>query len=270
MKYVIDNDLHIHSHISLCSSDSEQTNDRILEYAEKEGIKTLCLTNHFWDEAIAGASESYQKQNLEHILAAKPLPQRSGIRFLFGCETELDRFMTLGLAREHFDLFDFIVIPITHMQLLGFTVFDDDVADARARASTWVKRLDAVLSMDLPFHKIGLAHLTCIHIARHSRSEYLETLSLISDEDLVRLFTRAAELGVGIELNSVDMGYDEGEEDTVLRIYRFAKRCGCKFYLASDAHHPSSFKCARERFARAIDALELAESDKFYINLNGF
>ena len=266
MKYVIDNDLHIHSEISLCSSDPEQTNERILEYAEKEGIKTLCLTNHFWDETVAGASEWYKNQNLEHILAAKPLPQRRGIKFLFGCETELDKFMTLGLSRERFDLFDFIVIPITHMQLRGFTVFDEDVVDARSRANAWVKRLDAVLSMDLPFHKIGLAHLTCIHIARHSRSEYLETLRLISDEDLTRLFTRAAELGVGIELNSVDMGYDECEEDTVLRIYRFAKRCGCKFYLASDAHHPNVFDHVIERFSRAIDALELTENDKFHIN----
>ena len=265
-KYVIDNDLHIHSHISLCSNNPEQTNERILEYAEKEGIKTLCLTNHFWDEAVAGASEWYQKQNSEHILAAKPLPERDGIKFLFGCETELDKFMTLGLSREKFDLFDFIVIPITHMHLRGFTVFEEDVVDARAKANAWVKRLDAVLSMDLPFHKIGLAHLTCIHIARHSREEYLETLRLISDEDLIGLFTRAAKLGVGIELNSVDMGYEDDEADTVLRIYRFAKACGCKFYLASDAHHPNAFERAPERFARAIDALELTESDKFRIN----
>ena len=107
MKYIVDNDLHIHSQLSLCSSDPEQTNERILEYAEENGLKTICLTNHFWDETVDGASGWYAKQDFSHLSMARPLPRSENVRFLFGCETELDRFLTLGVSKERFDLFDF-------------------------------------------------------------------------------------------------------------------------------------------------------------------
>ena len=96
MKYVIDNDLHIHSKISSCSKDPEQTNERILRYAEENGLRTICLTDHFWDETVEGASNWYRPQNYKHIAAAKPLPQGTDVRFLFGCETELNKGFTLG------------------------------------------------------------------------------------------------------------------------------------------------------------------------------
>ena len=67
---IIDNDLHIHSKISSCSADPQQTNERILSYAVKNGLKTICLTDHFWDETVEGASKWYMPQNYEHIAAA--------------------------------------------------------------------------------------------------------------------------------------------------------------------------------------------------------
>ena len=118
--------------------------------------------------------------------------------------------------------------------------------------------------MELPFRKIGLAHLTCGLIAP-KREEYLETLSLIPEKDMIRLFEKAARLGVGIELNLDDMAFSVGEEELVLRPYRIAKKQGCKFYLGSDAHHPKHFEKAVVYFNRAIDLLELTEEDKFLL-----
>ncbi|MBR6552918.1 MAG: hypothetical protein IKT89_08795, partial [Clostridia bacterium] len=100
-----------------------------------------------------------------------------------------------------------------------------------------MKRFEAVLGMDLPFHKIGIAHLTCGLIAPN-REEYLEVIELIDTDEMKRVFKKAAKLGVGIELNSADMKFNEKEADIILRPYRIAKECGCKFYLGSDAHHP--------------------------------
>ena len=80
-----------------------------------------------------------------------------------------------------------------------------------------------------------------------------------------RLFEKAAGLGVGIELNSSDMDFTEEEADVVLRPYRIAKKCGCKFYCGSDAHHPNTLDRAKALFERAIDLLELTEEDKFII-----
>ena len=84
MEFQIDHDIHIHSQISSCSRHPEQTNENILAYAKKNGLTTICLTDHYWDERIAGPSGWYAPQNTAHIKAALPLPQAEGIRFLFG------------------------------------------------------------------------------------------------------------------------------------------------------------------------------------------
>lgn len=257
----VDHDLHIHSEISLCSNDPEQTTERILRYAKENDLSTVCLTDHFWDETVEGASDWYKKQDWAHITKALPLPEEKGIKFLFGVETELNKELTLGVSRERMDELDFIIIPTTHFHMRGYTITEEDAASPENRAKAWVRRLDAVLNMDLPFHKVGIAHLACGLIAP-TREEYLETLNRIPEYEMIRLFTKAAKLGVGIELNSSDMNPAEGEEDTVFRMFRIAKKCGCKFYFGSDAHHPKGLDEAKAIFDRAIDAIGLEESDK--------
>lgn len=265
MKYIVDNDLHIHSWLSSCSSDAEQTATRMLEYAEENGLKTICVTDHFWDEAVGGANSWYATQNYEHISLIKPLPKKAGIEFLFGCEAELDGHLRLALSKERYNQFDFIVVPTTHFHM---SLIENEGESAKSRADAWVRRLDAVLNMGLPFHKVGIAHLTCPLIAR-TREEYLEILELIPDSEMIRLFSKAAQLGVGIELNAGDMNFAEEEADVVLKPYRIAKRCGCKFYLGSDAHHPDKFEWTKSVLERAIELLELEEKDKFVVGKRG-
>lgn len=263
MKYVIDNDLHIHSQISLCSNDPQQTPERILQYAEENGLKTICLTDHFWDESVDGASQWYKMQDYSHISTALPLPQSENVRFLFGCETELDKYFHIGISPERFDKFDFVIIPTTHFHMTDFTV-PAAVQEPSDKAKLWVERLYKVLDMDLPFRKIGLAHLTCPLIDR-SRENYLKTIDCIPETDLKNVFAVAAAKGVGIELNSSDMSFNESEADTVLRVYRAARDAGCKFYLGSDAHHPDELCKAKGIFERAVNLLGLEETDKFKI-----
>ena len=265
MKYIFDNDLHIHSQLSLCSGNPEQTPERILQYAKENGVKTLCLTDHFWDETVPGASGWYAKQNSTWISAWGEMPKDDEVRFLFGVETDMDKFMTVGMAKENYDKYDFVVIPTTHLHMMDFTLNPEDNS-IESRAELWVKRLDALLSKDIPFHKIGIAHLACRLIKGGlDDSAYVKILDLIQDEDMERLFTKAAKLGCGIELNQSDMSLRVGEEESVLRMFRIAKKCGCKFYCGSDAHSPGYFDRTKEIFERAIDLLELTEDDKFHI-----
>ncbi len=264
MKFIIDHDLHIHSQISSCSSDPEQNNERILQYAIDNGFNTICLTDHLWDSSVEGADCWYEPQNYDHIAQAKPLPQTEGVRFLFGCETEVNRYLKLGLSKEKFVFFDFIIVPTTHLHMKGMTISEEDAASVEGRAKVWLQRLDAVLNLDLPFKKVGIAHLTCPLIAP-TREEYCQVLDLLPNEELERLFSKAAKLGVGIELNATDMSFPDDKADTVLRIYRIAKKCGCKFYCGSDAHHPPKLELAKAIFERAVKLLDLSESDKFKI-----
>ena len=157
-----------------------------------------------------------------------------------------------------------MVIPTTHLHMTGFTYEETDNTPEK-KAELWLKRLDALLNMDLPFHKIGIAHLACNLIFSGSREKYIETLNLLPEDELKKLFTKAAKLGCGIELNYSDMSFGDEEADDVLRMFRIAKDCGCKFYFGSDAHHPSGFEKTKVVFERAIDLLGLTEDDKFII-----
>lgn len=265
MKYVIDHDLHIHSELSYCSGDPEQNTANILEYAKREGLKQICLTDHLWDKAAGKPSEWYGHQDIPHLWQALPLPQADGVEFLFGCETELNKDNVLGLAPENFDKFDFIIIPTTHLHMHGFTIDEKDFS-VEGRREKWIERFDAVLRMDLPFGKVGIAHMTCPLMGRDTPGMHLEILDGIPDAAYRELFARAAKAGVGIELNFPVLGYSEEDLPRALRPYLLAKDCGCKFYLGSDAHTPRGLAGQRRRAERYVELLDLSEEDKFIIS----
>ena len=261
--FLLNHDLHIHSQLSACSADPEQTTARLLQYAEDNGFTDICLTDHYWDEDVPGASKWYAPQNTSHLLEALPLPQSDRVRFHFGCETEMDMHCTIGLSEKKMEMFDFIIIPTTHLHMAGFTI--DGSADAAERADAWIKRLDNVLNRDLPFEKIGIAHLTCSLIANKCPFSHTDILRLISDETMRELFSLAAKRKVGIELNFNALKLNEETRAEMLRPYLIAKECGCKFYMGSDAHHPANLNTAKENFRRIAERLELTEADRFHL-----
>ena len=264
MKFVSDHDLHIHSGISLCSNDAAQTPERLLRYAKDNGLRQICITDHFWDDKVCEAIPWYAEQNFEHISVAKPLPQSDKVQFLFGCETEIRHDLVLGVAKERFDEFDFIIIPTTHLSFEDFTITERDNVSFKARAEAWVRRLDFVLSSDLPFHKIGIPHLTCGLISPLREQRY-EVVKEIPENEMYRLFKQAAKVGVGIELNSHDFMFADSDASVALVPYQIAKECGCKFYCGSDSHEVEHFEYAKDMLERAVDFLDLTEDDKFHI-----
>ena len=66
---------------------------------------------------------------------------------------------------------------------------------------------------------------------------------------------------MGIELNADDLRFGPEEEDIVLRPYRIAMECGCKFYFGSDAHTPEGLVASPPLFERAVEYLNLEDSD---------
>ena len=263
MKYVADHDIHIHSHLSSCSHDPEQTTEVILNYATECGYKYICLTDHFWDETIPGASNWYKPQNFAHISESLPLPQNDKVKFFFGCEAEMDQYLTIGVSKEVMDKLDFFIVPITHLHMSGFTRPAEDNTN-ELRVEHFIKRFNALLDYDLPAHKVGIAHLTCpLMTPEKTIDNLVECLKLISDDTFRDLFTRAAKRGYGIELN-FSSRHPEDIMEQILRPYRIAKECGCKFYLGSDMHtHGGATPKCKENFERIIDMLGLTEDMKF-------
>ncbi len=261
MKYQIDHDLHIHSMLSSCSGDPLQTKERILEYAKQNGLKKICVTDHLWDSKVPGASNWYLPQNYEHSAQILPLPQDEQVEFYFGCETDMDKYFTLGLHPSSFDDFAFINVPTTHLHMTGFTIDEADMT-LEGRKRLYIERLDKLLEMDLPFFKMGLAHPVCHNIALDF-ADHCKVLDRIDDATFARLYTKLAQKGMGFELNLRLWDYSPAQLESVMRPHRIAKACGCKFYLGCDAHHPEQLDGARAKFERMIDLLALTEEDKF-------
>ena len=266
--FVIDHDYHIHSQLSSCSRDPEQTPERILKYAEGNGFREICLTDHFWDEAVPGASGWYAPQNLAHIKEALPLPQSDKVRFLFGCETDMDKFFTVGISEKTCLEMDFIIVPTTHLHMSGFTIdasvgLGDDENAIIIRTDLYVERFRRLLEYDLPFRKVGIAHLSCGLVCKNPPGSILKVLAGIPDETFRELFTKTAKLGMGVELNLNPNLFEGENKREQFRPYFIAKECGCKFYFGSDAHHPAGLDGAFARFTAISEYLGLEESDKF-------
>ena len=261
MRYVVDHDFHIHSTVSLCCKDSEQTPQRILQYAKNNNYKKVCLTNHFWDESVKSEAEWHEAHRYNNLISVLPLPQDAEVEFLLGAETDIDYNNVLGISEERMNMLDFIVVATTHLHLAGNTV-RNKIQTPEEAADAWLNKLKALLSMNLEWHKIGIAHLTCGHILKN---ETPKVISLLSDESLYTVFDDCSQKGVGIELNMKTLFMSEEEKDILLRPYFIAKDCGCKFYLGSDAHKTSALETAKDEFENIITLLDLSENNKFIL-----
>lgn len=262
MKFKFDHDFHLHSYLSKCSSDPAQTTEAMLAYAERNGLKKICVTDHMW-ERIPYLDEWYKGQDFAHISKSLPLPRSEKVQFCFGAEIEMDKYFNLSIDPKTIDKLDFLIIPTTHMTHYGCTC-EENVSE-EGMAQLWFDRLAALLHMDLPWYKIGIAHLTCdLLTGRYPLSARGRILRRISRESMRVLFEMIAERGAGFELNfHADCGENKEENDYIFSIYELAKEAGCKFYLGSDSHFPNDFDFAPENFRAIIDRLGLEESDKF-------
>lgn len=267
MRFTYDHDLHIHSRISPCGGDPNQTTGRILQYAIDNGLKTICITDHYWDDTVPHPhGTGPAAQTTAQIRSALPLPQKDGIRFLFGAETEMDLDCTIGVGPAIVQELEFIIVPLNHLHMAGFSCRGNE--DAAERAKWIVKRFDALLSANLPYHKVGLAHFTDGLIFPGGKNT--DVLNRIPDAEYRRLFGRAAELGMGIELNMPaargemrEMTWEKDADE--LRVYMLAREMGCKFYLGSDAHTVLELGWVKRNAEKIIDLLSLQEDDKFIL-----
>ena len=271
MGYIVDHDLHIHSYGSMCSKAPEQTPARILQYALDEGFSVVALTDHFWDETVpmlqgGWGPDFYTSQNWAHITKQLPLPTAEGVRFLFGAEVDMTLDGVVGVSAHRLEQMDFLLISISHFHMTDFTITAADAATPAGRAEALLRKLERTLELDLPWHKVGLAHLLGQKVSGGDPAVHCEVIRLMQGERLTALFEKAAALGVGIELNTATFGFgSEAEREAVTAFYAHAKECGCRFFFGSDAHAPFQWEHHKERAQAMADALGLTEADIFRV-----
>ena len=271
MRYIVDHDFHIHSGGSMCSGDPMQTPARILQYGLDEGYAAVALTDHFWDETVpmprgGWGPDFYTSQNWPHITKQLPLPSHDNIRFIFGAEVDMTMDGSVGVSPERLAQMDILLISISHFHMTDFTISAADAATPEGRAKVLLDKLDLLLTYDLPWHKISLAHLTGPKLGGGDPDFHCEVLRLVQGERLTALFKKAAALGVAIELNTGTFRFgNKAEEAAVVAFYAHAKECGCKFTFGSDEHKSNGFGYHRQRGQRMADALGLTEEDIFRV-----
>ena len=260
--FPLNHDLHCHSNLSLCSNDPNCTPEAVYKLARDMGYDTICLTDHLWDAEIPGPNGFYRVQDIEHVLQGKPAANVPGIRCLFGCETDYACGGRLGLTKEHFDLFDFVVIPPNHMHFKGM-IRPLDVTTPGQMAELFTCRLEEISQLDIPMEKVGIAHLTCSLL--YSEGSICEVIRLMDGERLKVAFERFARRGAGIELNAQSFKTMEEDPEATLRLYRIAKEAGCKFYCSSDAHSIEEYAYTAQYLPPIVEALGLTEDDRYVI-----
>ena len=263
MRFPIAHDLHCHTHLSLCSVDPEQSVGNILKFAKTHGYTTQCITDHLWDPLVPGASSFYTPQHIEHVSQSLPLPKDEQVRLVFGCETEYCGGTKLGLDPRSYDKFDFIVIPPNHYHMKGL-VRPHDCDSEEKIADLLVTRLEELSRIDLPWYKVGIAHITCSLIFKEG--DQYKVYEVVDEKRFRAVMRVLAHLGAGIEINLSCFAPDwRAHEEAMLRLYRLAGEEGCKFYLASDAHHPDELSVVPERAPAVIEALGLTREDQFIL-----
>jgi len=124
-------------------------------------------------------------------------------------------------------------------------------------------RLENLLMQDLPFRKIGIAHLNCG--CMFEEGHYEDVIAAMNEERMLRIFKGFAQAGAGIEFNAdcFKTPIKRLEEDLLL--YQIAKEAGCKFYCASDAHERACLDYIPRFLPPIIEALGLDENDQYTI-----
>lgn len=258
MRYIPDHDLHIHSQLSPCSSDPTQTPEAILGYGITSGFRLLNLADHCWDRDVACPCNTWGA--MTDIMSHLPLPQNKKCHFICGIEADMNQFNVLGISKQNAEKLDFCVVSVSHLHLYGFASNPEIHGyGAEERAARYKERLHAMMELNLPFYKCGLAHFTTELVCEKYPMAWH---AYFSDSELKDIFIKAAKRGMGIELNFNPDRYKGRDLITILRPYLLAKEVGCTFYFASDAHHPSDFFGMKERFEKIIHLLSLEESDK--------
>ena len=256
----IRHDFHIHTRLSLCANESA-TVENYLAIARCLGLTKLGFANHFWDETIPGATPFYVPQNLSHVLQLKPelaAVTDPKIKLYFGCEAEYDPVRRdVALSEKVASQFDFILVPNSHTHLV---MPRDCYHPYQKHVDFMIRAYEDILDSSINRYITAIAHpfeaVCCPY-------DYNILIRMISDDCFQRLFDKTAERGIAVEINVDSMrGKSEAEIESCsqLRMFRIARKCGCKFLFGSDAHD----KEAHSSYGHAdfvANLLELREDD---------
>lgn len=260
---IVTHDIHIHTNLSSCCKDPASTPENIIKAAAEKGYKLIGFADHLWDNPVYEPSNWYRPQNLEHVLKIKEqVPKDTmGVKVLVGCETEYCGNGVIGISEEAASQMDFVLVPMSHLHMKGFVLPNGEYKNIEV-ARLMVNYFKEVLNLNIA---TGIAH----PFMPISFKDVDGILKCISDEEFSECFSLAAKKRVSIEINSGVFPELNGKfednfhDESFIRVFKLAKRSGCKFHFASDAHTLEGFEKSKSILEKASKLIDIEEKDIF-------
>lgn len=232
----IRSDFHIHTGLSLCANENV-TAKQYIEYAKETGLKKLGFANHMWDESInPKPNRFYRAQTIPYNLEIKYELSEcdcSGLEIFVGAEAEYHPTMGVALREENAEKFDFIIVPNSHTHMMMPSELYEPYEKHR---DFMLKAYEQIIDSAVSKYVTAMAHPFDAVCCPYDRQVLYR---LISDDSFKRIFSKTAEKGIAVEINTSafpDITRENAEDFGAMRMFRIAKQQGCKFIFGSDAH----------------------------------
>lgn len=245
---MITQDLHMHTHLSLCAK-KEAVLQKYISQAAEYGIDTVGIADHLWDDAARPVRPEeawagfYGPQNMKHILKAREelaSEDTHGIRVLFGAEAEFDPVRgDIALTEAAAQQLDFIIVPNSHTHMIMPKAYYEPYGK---HAQFMLDVTRKILASPLSKYVTAIAH-PFEAVACPYRKSLL--YPMISESEYREVFSEAKEKNVAVEINTST--YPKASEveirsDPNWEFLSIARDCGCKFTFGTDCHHPDRQK----------------------------
>ena len=271
----ITHDFHVHTRLSLCAGPQGGTYKEYIEQFLSQGLEKVGFTDHFWDERVgheglyldcrnAGVPHYYKTQNFDHISQLKEeidTVSSKGIEVFFGAEAEYDPIRRdVALSKETADKLDFVVVPNSHTHMIMPKAYYEPWEKHR---DFMVQAFEDIVSSPLKDKILALAHP---FYAVNCPYDVEGLMSTVSDDTYKRIFTKAAENCIAIEINTscvgelCSQGLDAPAREHI-RMFSLAKECGAKFTFGSDAHSVAGHRDYNMWCDKSVTLFGITEND---------
>ncbi len=233
-------DTHIHTPLSKCCFENDQTIPNIAGKLAQKGIGLIAITDHFWSSPDIKPNPWYaQHTGNGHLLQIQEIKsQIYPLKVLSSCEADMQAPGKFGITREWKERFDMVLMAADHFQLKDFV--EQPMPPTPENIGRLMLRFfrSAVTSglADILAHPLFSNGYECL---------YDQAIDRLTDSELFDALSLAQQHGVGLEINCGVLRCAENGKfnlDTMLRIFSLAKQAGCKFTFGSDAHAWSDFE----------------------------
>ncbi len=226
-------DIHMHT----TATDGRATLEEMAAAAKAYGYEYIAITDH--SKALAMANGLDEKRVVEFAHRVKELDHEGlGIRVFSGLECDILKDGQMDIERDALDELDVVIASVHSFMNLESQEMTDRLLAAIEHPSVQI-----------------IGHPTGRLLLHRDAYAY----------DFERIAAAAAKHGVALEINA-----SPERLDISAALIRQAKARGCKFTIATDAHHPKHLanmpygvKMARRGWLEGGDVLNTLTADKF-------